>query len=220
MNNLFHKVVYYFFGLIVATLITGSVSTQGAVFNAMEESVLATPDNRKSPSDGNLPPVINPVGPQTVCVGEQLTLVVSAVDPDGDSLVWNISVLPVGASFVDNGDGSVTFIWTPTSEGIYCITFSVSDGTFVDSETVCITVIECDTSCCIGIRGDLNGDGDNADIIDLTFLVDFIFRGSGNPGGCPDESDVNSDGDPANILDLTFLVDRVFRGGPAPELCP
>ncbi|MCH8026956.1 MAG: thrombospondin type 3 repeat-containing protein [candidate division Zixibacteria bacterium] len=77
-----------------------------------------------------------------------------------------------------------------------------------------------DACCCIGIRGDVNGDGPDANILDLTHLVDFIFRGSGDSGGCPDESDVNSDGNSADILDLTYLVDVIFRDGPAPPACP
>lgn len=75
-----------------------------------------------------------------------------------------------------------------------------------------------DACCCVGIRGDLNGDGDDANILDLTFAVDRIFRGGGPPG-CPIESDANGDGDPLSILDLTFLVDFIFRGGGPPGSC-
>lgn len=82
-----------------------------------------------------------------------------------------------------------------------------------------VFVTKLTTICCVGNRGDLNGDGGDANILDLTFLVDYIFRGSGNPGTCPEESDVNGDGDVANILDLTYLVDRIFRGGPPPGPC-
>jgi len=74
--------------------------------------------------------------------------------------------------------------------------------------------------CCIGIRGDANGDGINANILDLSFVVNFIFRGSANPGPCQAESDVNGDGSlTPNILDLNYLVNRIFRGGPLPGVC-
>jgi len=72
---------------------------------------------------------------------------------------------------------------------------------------------------CTGNRGDLNGDGVDANILDLTFLVDRIFRG-GPSAVCDEEADLNSDGTPSNILDLTFLVDFIFRGGTAPGPCP
>ncbi len=74
--------------------------------------------------------------------------------------------------------------------------------------------------CCVGIRGDVNNDGGvNPNILDLTYLVDRIFRG-GPPAVCLDEANVNGDGavNP-NILDLTYLVDRIFRGGPPPGPC-
>jgi len=103
------------------------------------------------------------------------------------------------------------------------------DG-FVDTEDNCPSVFNPsqtdadsngvgDACCCVDNRGNLNGDGDDANILDLTFIIDFIFRGSGNPGGCPDESDVNGDSNSADILDLTYLVDRIFRGGPVPPGC-
>lgn len=73
--------------------------------------------------------------------------------------------------------------------------------------------------CCLGARGDFNGDGDNGNILDLTHLVDYIFRGSGDPGNCSEETDVNNDGTSSNILDLTTLVDLIFRGGAALPSC-
>ena len=74
--------------------------------------------------------------------------------------------------------------------------------------------------CCLFTSGDANGDGTDSNILDLTFLIDFIFRSSGDPGSCPGESDVNGDGASSNILDLTFLVDFIFRSGPATGACP
>ncbi len=72
--------------------------------------------------------------------------------------------------------------------------------------------------CCQGVRGDVNNDGSDANILDLTFLVDYIFRGGEFPS-CFEEADLNADC-AVNILDLTFQVDYGFRGGPAPGSCP
>lgn len=73
--------------------------------------------------------------------------------------------------------------------------------------------------CCIGLRGDFNGNGVNADVIDLTYLIDDIFRG-GPASPCPEEADINNDGKISTILDLTFLIDVIYRGGAAPDSCP
>ena len=72
--------------------------------------------------------------------------------------------------------------------------------------------------CCIVNRGDANNDGNDANILDLTFLVNRIFRFGPAPA-CYREADVNSDGNSGNILDLNFLVNRIFRFGPAPGPC-
>jgi len=72
--------------------------------------------------------------------------------------------------------------------------------------------------CCNNLRGDLNTDGVDGNLVDLTFLVQYIFRGGAEPT-CAGEGDVNADGSPSNVLDLSFLVDKIFRGGPAPYSC-
>jgi len=77
-----------------------------------------------------------------------------------------------------------------------------------------------DLGCCIGNRGDINGDGVNLNVLDLTFIIDYVFRGSADPGSCPEEADLNADGEGPNILDLTFAVDRIFRGGAPASPCP
>ena len=73
--------------------------------------------------------------------------------------------------------------------------------------------------CCTGLRGDFDGDGNNATMLDFDYLVNHIFRG-GPASPCPEEADINNDGWISTILDLTFIIDLIFRGGVAPDSCP
>lgn len=82
-----------------------------------------------------------------------------------------------------------------------------------------LTVTFLPPPCCIGLRGDFDGDGNNATTLDLNYLVDDMFRG-GPASPCPEEADINNDGRISTILDLTFLVDVIYRGGAAPDSCP
>jgi len=78
-----------------------------------------------------------------------------------------------------------------------------------------------DACCCVGIRGDANSDSTvNPNILDLNYLVNYIFRNGPKPG-CPKEGNANSQGttETANILDLNFLVNYIFRNGPLPGVC-
>ena len=63
--------------------------------------------------------------------------------------------------------------------------------------------------------GDCNNDNSGPNILDLTFMVDFIFRGGPN-SEILENADLNGDNVPSNILDLTLLVDFIFRGGAKP----
>ena len=79
--------------------------------------------------------------------------------------------------------------------------------------------------CCLGIRGNANGDeAEDINISDITYLVDYLF---GIPLGpapdCLEEGNANGDEEEnVNISDITYLVDYLFGIplGPAPPACP
>jgi hypothetical protein len=87
----------------------------------------------------NAAPVLAPIGPQSVSVGQPLVLLLSASDVDGDPLVFSAAGLPNGALFMDGGNGMASFDWTPPQAGNYAVTFSVTDGMASDSERLVIT---------------------------------------------------------------------------------
>lgn len=128
--------------------------------------------------------------------------------------VSEVSPTPIGGYSIDSVTGLLTFISDSADVGsLFSFTIGVTDN---KDTAYCSAQIS--VSCCIGNSGDLNHDGTDANILDLTYIVDFIFRG-GLPSFCDDEADLNGDGSNANILDLTYLVDYIFRGGPAPNPC-
>jgi hypothetical protein len=95
---------------------------------------------------GNSTPAIDPIAPQAVNEGSNLTFPIAAHDLDGDAGI-TLSMInnPGGANFTDNGSGSGTFDWTPScAQGglIYNVKFIASDGSLADTETVAITVAD------------------------------------------------------------------------------
>jgi hypothetical protein len=82
-----------------------------------------------------------------------------------------------------------------------------------------------DACCCLGTRGNTNGDPeDKTNISDVTYLVQYLF---GVPNGaappCPYEG--NANGDPeekVNITDVTYMTNYLFGvpAGPEPPPCP
>jgi hypothetical protein len=74
-------------------------------------------------------------------------------------------------------------------------------------------------SCCNhdNIRGDVNYDLQGPNIVDLTYLVAYLFGGGAEPP-CTEEGDANAD-EAVNIVDLTYLVAYLFSSGPPPEPC-
>ena len=96
----------------------------------------------------NQAPVLAAIGNKSVIEGQLLTFDVSAQDPDGPApLVLTHSALPDGAGFVDNGDGTGTFTWTPavgdSAASPYALTVTATEdggSGLSDQETFSINV--------------------------------------------------------------------------------
>lgn len=98
-------------------------------------------DGAGGPDTGpNSPPELERIGDRIIGVGEALVIVVSAEDPDGDSLIYSIyGELPAEARF---NKAERRFEWTPTkADTTVFLTFVVSDGEAFDRETVRIQVV-------------------------------------------------------------------------------
>lgn len=86
----------------------------------------------------NRPPVLDPIGNKIVNEENILTFTINASDPDNNLLTYSASNLPSGVTF---NTVTQTFSWTPTyAKGSYQITFTASDGSLSDDETITITV--------------------------------------------------------------------------------
>ncbi|HEY9094047.1 MAG TPA: right-handed parallel beta-helix repeat-containing protein, partial [Candidatus Cryosericum sp.] len=77
------------------------------------------------------------IGNQNVAVGATLTLHITSTGSESNSLEYSATPLPSGAKFSEQ-----TFTWAPTASdvGTHQVTFTVSDGSAQDSETITITV--------------------------------------------------------------------------------
>ncbi|MSP72904.1 MAG: hypothetical protein EXR76_12180 [Myxococcales bacterium] len=90
---------------------------------------------------GNRRPELMRVGDRQAVVGRALEITLTATDPNGDRVSFNVrSSLPEGAKF-DKNTG--VFSWTPTpaQDGtLVLLTFEASDGSLKDQETIQVTV--------------------------------------------------------------------------------
>ncbi len=158
-------------------------------------AMLGCSDSGTNPptGSGNKPPVLAAIGSKNATAGITLAFGVSASDADGFMPVLTTSALPAGASFMDNGNGTANFSWTPivSQVGVTSIKFYATDSIATDSETVSITVaqtvsflnnvkdilsIRCATSGCHG----LGSSQSNFTMGNVTWAE--IRNGAGNNG--------------------------------------
>jgi hypothetical protein len=76
----------------------------------------------------NRAPVFVDIPPQTIPLHMEYVLNILTTDEDGDTFTMTSGALPSGAVFTDNGDGTATFTWTPTTEETVTITASILDS--------------------------------------------------------------------------------------------
>ncbi|MBT8440002.1 MAG: DUF5011 domain-containing protein, partial [Gammaproteobacteria bacterium] len=98
-------------------------------------------------NDVNRPPVLSTIGNKAVDESTELSILLTASDPDGNNLRFVKSGGPTAATLIDHGDSTATFSWTPNfgQAGDYPVTFSVTDdGVPVASgqETITVSVID------------------------------------------------------------------------------
>jgi hypothetical protein len=123
------------------------------------------------------------------------------------------------------GDVLIRVDSTSLANGIreYTSTFSTSTSIPFNPlfKTGFVNVV--DTVCCIGNRGDIDGQlGDDPNVADITYLVSYLFMGGAAPP-CTEEGNADGiigAGGQIDVADLTFMVSFVFMGGPAPGPCP
>jgi len=99
----------------------------------------------------NQGPSLDPIPGESIEEQKELTIQVNATDPDGDPVNLSVQlsdgseISSVGASFVDNGNGTGEFSWMPTSYYVgeeLVFVFKASDGNLEDIESVVVTVTQ------------------------------------------------------------------------------
>ncbi len=166
----------------------------------------------------NRAPELLLIGDKIIDEGSELSFTISAIDPDSDTLEYSVADLPTGATLdVDTGE----FTWTPDYDdsGIYSVTFTVSDSSLSDSETINITVDNVNRAPVFSSIGDKVVDEGSA----LSFTISATdpdsdtleYSVTGLPSGAIfDENSLEfswtPDFDDSGIYSVTFIVNDGF----------
>jgi len=123
--------------------------------------------------DINLPPVLGSIGNKSVQENSTLTFQVNATDPNpGDVISLSVRGMPGGASFATTAAPEIvsgTFQFTPGlfSAGTYRLTFTVTDGDFVDEEEIELEVTD------LNLEPEISGVGDHIVMVGEELIFDI-----------------------------------------------
>ena len=89
-------------------------------------------------------PVLQFIPDRTAPETTQVSFIVEASDPNGQTTILTATQLPAGAVFADQGNGTAIFDWTPPvgSADTYPIVFRASDGTLGTAQLAQIIVVD------------------------------------------------------------------------------
>lgn len=198
-------------GLSAATTYYFAIKVSDEVPNISGLSnVVAIKTNSNPPLKVNQAPALSFIGNKTVNEGQLLGFNLSAVDVDGDTLVYSATGLPAGAALMDN-----YFSWTPGYDqaGIYNMTFIASDGTVAVSETISVTVNNTNRAPVLSNIGDKLANENYS----LSFVISasdpdgdtLIYSASGLPAGAVLSGNIFSwvpDYTQAGVYPVTFTA--------------
>jgi hypothetical protein len=105
-------------------------------------------------TSGNRAPTLTQPADQMSASNSDVSLQLSASDPDGTPLTYQATGLPPGAT-IDTSTGLISGRLTAGSAGLYSVTASVSDGALSATRTFSWSVDVIDTA----VPGDYDGDG-------------------------------------------------------------
>jgi len=136
--------------------------TDGTLTSTATVSITYTPVNDA--------PILAAIGNQSINEFATLTTTVSASDVDNANLTYTTNTLPANATF-DSSTRTLTFTPVESQGGnIYSVTFTVTDGTLTDSETIAISVNEVPNAP-VAVNDSTSVDEDVELTIDTTTLL-------------------------------------------------
>ena len=128
-------------GIILNILVTASGEENSLtelefVLGALNEGNPQAEFNNGRVFLGNPTPVINPISDTLFTESDNLSIEINVFDPLDKELILELTNLPSGASFLDNGDGSSLFTWQTDyySAGRYMMLFSALNEDSLSSE--------------------------------------------------------------------------------------
>jgi hypothetical protein len=154
---------------------------------------------------GNLPPVADfTFDPSIPTRHDTVQFSSTSYDNDGFIVSWQW----------DFGDDSTAsgeqVMHCFAGYGAYMVTLAVMDDGGTGDTVQTEVVVE-------PICGDVDDNGSQANVADLTYLVNYLFR-EGTPPAVMAMANVDGEGG-VNVTDITYLVNYLFRSGPVP-VCP